>query len=80
MYTVEGVQNGLGIFSLVGGLLPVPERIKTRAATFQYSAIRKLVCNGQLWASPVMRQLRSYKVGQREDFPATVLCLVKPWK
>ena len=31
--------------------------------TFLYSAMRELVCNGQLWARAVLRQLRSYKVG-----------------
>ena len=40
--------------------------------SFLYSAMTELVCNGQLWATAVPRQLRSYKVGQREYFPATV--------
>ena len=34
---------------------------------FLYSAMRELVYNGQLWARAVLRQLRSYKVGQREQ-------------
>ena len=40
--------------------------------------MRELVCNRQFWARAVVRQLRSYKVGQREHFPATVRW--KPWK
>ena len=40
--------------------------------TFPYSAMRELVYKGQLWARAVLRELRSYKVGQREHFPATV--------
>ena len=40
--------------------------------TFLYSAMRELVCNGQLWARAVLRQLCSYKVGQREHFSATI--------
>ena len=31
--------------------------------TFQYSVMRDLVSNGQLWARAALRQLRSYKVG-----------------
>ena len=34
--------------------------------------MRELLCNGQLWARAVLRQHRSYKVGQREHFPETV--------
>ena len=30
--------------------------------------MRELVCNGQLWASAVLRQLHSHKEGQREYF------------
>ena len=40
--------------------------------------MRELVCNGQLRAKAVPTQLRSYKVGQREHFPATVWW--KPWR
>ena len=40
--------------------------------TFLYSAMRELVCNGQLWAGAALRQLRSHKVSQREYFVARV--------
>ena len=43
-----------------------------------FCAFRELVCNRPLWAKAVLRQLRSYKVGGREHFPATVWW--KPWK
>ena len=33
------------------------------AAHFLYSAMGELVCNGQLWATAALGQLRSYKVG-----------------
>ena len=46
--------------------------------TFLYSAMRELVCNGQLWARAILKKLPSYKVGQREHFPATVRW--KPWR
>ena len=49
-----------------------PERFKHGRSTFLCGTLRELVCNGQLWASAVLRQLHSYKVGQREHFPETV--------
>ena len=39
--------------------------------TFLDSSMRDLVCNEQLWASAVLKQVRSYKVGQREYSRAT---------
>ena len=52
--------------------LIVPERFRHGYRTYQNSTMRELVCNGQLWARAALRQLRSYTVGQREHFPATV--------
>ena len=52
--------------------------VTVKTATDLYGAMRELVCNGQLWARAVLRQLRSYKVGQREHFPETGWG--KPWR
>ena len=37
--------------------------LKHSRSTFLYSAMRELVCSGQLWARGAQKQLRSYKVG-----------------
>ena len=46
--------------------------LKHGRRTFLKSAMGELVRSGKLWASATLRQLRSYKVGQREHFPAAV--------
>ena len=62
----------------ITSLMAKTERIETRGALSYLPRWENWYATGNLACAMIMRQLRSYMVGQREHFPATVWW--KPWK